>query len=314
MQSEGPFEGIETCAIGPDGPPEIVVWGDSHLRAMMDGIGLAALEANTPGILIWHAGCPPLFGISKQESAATAAEDAACAAANGQLQTAFATLGSATRVLLVGRWTYYSEGAGTGKDAHNTIRLSPTGSSASGDVPQWEIFEAALARTAEILSENFETVYIARQVPEIPNYDSRYVAKALAPHGRLTDAELTHYTHVAEEILAARGGQCGAADPVSGSGRTCRRTRHLGAALPGTLFGADRRAAGLFRQQPFDEPGRRDVAAPADACSDRRAAVTGDPLGDPLDGGVGRDRDRRRDGRRHRGTGAGRGRARGPDP
>ena len=203
IPTEGPFEGIEVCAIGPEGPPEVVVWGDSHLRAMMDGIGLAALEAGTPGLLIWHAGCPPLFGISKQESAATPAEDGACAAANGRLQTALTTLESAERILLVGRWTYYAEGAGIGKDAHNTIRIWPTGSSTVEDVPQAEVFAGALEQTVMALGETFDAVYVARQVPEIPHYDSRYVAKALA-HGRIAEADLAQFTHVSEETVAAR--------------------------------------------------------------------------------------------------------------
>ncbi|KIQ70896.1 putative acyltransferase [Wenxinia marina DSM 24838] len=65
VSDEGPLAGIETCALGPQGPPEVVVWGDSHLRALMDGLALAAVEEETPGLLIWHAGCPPLFGLTK---------------------------------------------------------------------------------------------------------------------------------------------------------------------------------------------------------------------------------------------------------
>ena len=203
IASEGPYEGIETCAIGPDGPPEVIVWGDSHLRALMDGIGLAALEAETPGLLIWHAGCPPMFGLLKEESAATPAEDAACATANAQMQMALAAQDTASRIILVGRWTYYAEGAGIGADAENTITLTGAGASTADDGDQAEIFAGALGVTVAELSRHFDQVFIARQVPEIPNYDSRVVAKALAHH-RLTADALNPYTHVTEEALAAR--------------------------------------------------------------------------------------------------------------
>ena len=187
---EGPFAGIETCAIGPDGPPEVIVWGDSHLRALMNGIGLAALEAGTPGLLIWHAGCPPLFDIEKTETAATPAQDAACAEANARLRAAFTQVPTAKRILLVGRWAYYATGTGSGRDSHNAIALLPAPGSGLGAASQADLYAAALARTVTELRQTFDEVAVLRQVPEVPNYDSRATARGLA-HGTLTPAEAT---------------------------------------------------------------------------------------------------------------------------
>lgn len=212
----GPFAGIETCAIGPDGPPEVVIWGDSHLRALMNGLALAALEADTPGLLIWRAGCPPLFDIVKNESAATPAQDAACRSANAQLEAAFDTLDAADRILLVGRWTYYAEGAGTGHDAHNTITLRPAQDAT--DAPQAQVFANALASTIDRLAQDFASIHIARQVPEIPRFDSRELAKGLA-HGRLTASEVTARTAADPDALAARTAAAQAAiDALAPSG------------------------------------------------------------------------------------------------
>src|SRR5690606_15660402 len=82
IPSGGPFSGIEICPVGVQGEPTFLVWGDSHVRAMKEGIDQAAREAQSAGLLIWRAGCPPLFDVEKQESAATPAQNSACTAAN----------------------------------------------------------------------------------------------------------------------------------------------------------------------------------------------------------------------------------------
>ncbi len=173
----GPFTGVELCPIGPDGPPEVLVWGDSHVRALKEGLEQAAHQANTPALIIWHAGCPPLFGIQKHESYATPAQDAACAKDTETLRAALPTLDSAHTLLLVGRWSYYAEGTGVGRDIENTIELTGLGGSNNTDV-----LTRALAQTLPELANHFAHIYVFRQPPEIPYYDSREVARRLAHH------------------------------------------------------------------------------------------------------------------------------------
>lgn len=203
MPDNGPFEGIEICAIGPDAPPEVIVWGDSHLRALMNGLALAADETQTPGWIIWRAGCPPLFGIDKEETAATPDQNAECLDANNQLQEAFETLDSAKRILLVGRWAYYAEGSGTGLDAHNLIEMRAAPGSGYTAASQANLFAEAMTATVELLGQSFEEVHIARQVAEIPDYDSRSVARGLA-HGQFGPMEVSALSTVSEEKLASR--------------------------------------------------------------------------------------------------------------
>jgi len=200
----GPFAGVETCAIGPEGAPRVVVWGDSHLRALMDGLALAAGRAGVPGVIIWHAGCPPLQGVTKTESAATPAEDAACAAATRRTLAGIAETAPAA-VLLVGRWAYYAEGTGVGRDAHNRIMLADgTGA------PQAEVFGQALLRTAGLLGPLAGRVAVLRQVPELPDYDSRDLARALV-HGRLSAAQVQEAGTAAPASLAPRNAVADAA-------------------------------------------------------------------------------------------------------
>jgi peptidoglycan/LPS O-acetylase OafA/YrhL len=179
-EAAGPLEGVEVCRIGPDGAPRVLVWGDSHLRAMMDGIGLAALEADVPGMLIWTAGCPPLFGVTKEESASTAAENRACPEINARIEAALPSLDSVERVLVVARWSYYAEGQGHGLDAQNRISLAPAPGAGLEGAP--DLMAAAMARTMGALSQ-LGPVHVLRQVPEMPDYTSSRAARALA-YGR----------------------------------------------------------------------------------------------------------------------------------
>ncbi|CUH51129.1 Peptidoglycan/LPS O-acetylase OafA/YrhL, contains acyltransferase and SGNH-hydrolase domains [Shimia marina] len=180
----GPFAGLELCRIGPDyGAPNLLIWGDSHVRAYFEGLDQAAHEANRAGLVIWRAGCAPLFDIRKQESAATRAQDAACGAANAQIRQALAMSPDLRDVLLIGRWSYYASGKGVGSDAHNSIRLS---SERFGVMTQDALLAKALQATVTEIALQDRAVYVLRQPPEIAHYNAPKVARALA-HGRLSE-------------------------------------------------------------------------------------------------------------------------------
>ena len=200
--TEGPLAGVETCAIGPDAPPQVLIWGDSHARAFMDGLALAATEAQVPGIIIWHAGCPPLFGLRKTETAATPAQDQDCATDTETLRAALPGLTAINRVLLIGRWTYYAQGAGTGLDAENRITLAAADPAMAG-ATQADLYAAAWVATVAELSQTFDRIAVLRQVPEVPTYDSRLFARALA-FGQMTGSDAMSREVVQQDALAAR--------------------------------------------------------------------------------------------------------------
>ena len=181
--AQGPLSGIEVCPIGPDGPPQTLVWGDSHARAFKEGLDLAAHDAGTPGIILWRAGCPPLFGLRKVESAASPAQDAACTNANLQIRQALQGLPSLRKVLLIGRWTYYASGGGIGLDARNTIALHPAQAPARTDERQSDLLARAERATVSALRRRFDEILVLRQPPEIAQYDSRRAAREAAHAG-----------------------------------------------------------------------------------------------------------------------------------
>ncbi|WP_297772511.1 acyltransferase family protein, partial [uncultured Roseovarius sp.] len=198
----GPLAGVETCPIGPEGAAQVLIWGDSHLRAMKEGLEAAAWLAERPALILWHAGCPPLFGVEKTESAATPAQDAACTETNQVIREGLAQIESLEVLLLVGRWSYYAEGQGVGRDADNRITLAPLPGSLLPQGPQHTLFNAALTRTLADLGPQFARIYLLRQPPEVPDYDSRAVARALV-HGRGVAEAVLRVSRTEAEARAA---------------------------------------------------------------------------------------------------------------
>ncbi|MBP0484317.1 acyltransferase family protein [Sagittula salina] len=205
-----PLDGLEVCPIGPVGPPRVLIWGDSHARAFHDGLAQAAEEADVPAILLWRAGCPPLVDLRKVESAATPAQDTACRQANTQVRQGFGRLSSIDTVLLIGRWGYYAEGKGIGFDAGNAIALYPTQRPERVGEPQGAVLAEAAEATVAQLDRFFPRVFVLRQPPEIPRYDSRRAAREAAHRGLPLAAPPVVETDVDPTALLGRSEQADA--------------------------------------------------------------------------------------------------------
>jgi len=201
VPEDGPLTGIEVCPVGADGPATFLVWGDSHVRAFKEGIELAAREQGASGLLVWRAGCPPLFEIEKRESATTPLQDEACTDANALMRQALPQLKEMgiEKVLLIGRWAYYAQGGGIGSDAVNTIELMSGAGTPARD--QGEVFTDAILASVEEIAGYIPAVYVLQQVPEIPFYDSREVARRLA-HGADPAEEQKRFVVSMQEVEA----------------------------------------------------------------------------------------------------------------
>lgn len=207
VPDSGDWAGIEICPIGPDGPPRILIWGDSHVPAFKEGLEMAAWEADVPALVIWRAGCPPLLGIAKEEDTATPAQNLACAAANHQIAKAASGLASAQTLLLIGRWAYYTDGTGVGRDSHINVNIFPTEDSPVKGDSQPEIMANAWTHSMETLFVNFKNVFVLRQVPEISHYSARDIARKMV-HGHLESADgLTEVPRAEAEQRSAAADQ-----------------------------------------------------------------------------------------------------------
>ncbi|WP_069301115.1 acyltransferase family protein [Neptunicoccus sediminis] len=219
VPAEGGFAGIEVCPIGPEGEPRLLIWGDSHVRAFKEGLEQAAFEHNVPALIIWRAGCVPAFGLEKSENTSTPVQNTACGETNRQIEAALNT-GAFDTVLLIGRWTYYTQGVGVGRDVQNTIKISATD---GHEAPQDALVRQAMQDSIATLTAQGRKVFVLRQAPEIFDYDSRVVARALA-HGRMDQedvarlsvtplADLELRNAEADRMLAALTGQAEIIDP-----------------------------------------------------------------------------------------------------
>lgn len=197
----GSWAGLEICPIGPEGPPQVLIWADSHGRAFKEGLERLSFERDVPGLLIWQGGCPPLVGIHKAESVSSPADDAACAAAPDIIQAGLAQSTTIDTVLLVGRWAYYETGIGVGRDAKNSIRLM---AAQDTQVPQSEVFSTAMRETLADMAGSDRRVFVLRQVPEIPNFSAGTAARSLA-YGRLSTQDIEQgIGRAARDLLEAR--------------------------------------------------------------------------------------------------------------
>ena len=209
VPSEGAFAGIEICPIGPEGDPEVLIWGDSHVRAFKEGLEQAAFENDTPGLIIWRAGCPPVFGLEKFENTSTPIQNVSCGTANRQIESVLETAGQFSTVLLVGRWAYYAQGVGVGLDAVNTITLSASDASDASDAPQSALLSSAMQASIADMEEQGRAVYLLRQAPEIFDYDSRVVSRGLV-HGRFTQEDVGKMAETSLSDLAIRNAEADA--------------------------------------------------------------------------------------------------------
>lgn len=203
VATEGALQGIEICTVGPPGTPRVLFWGDSHLRAIMAGVQAAAQESGTPGLVIWHAGCPPLFGVRKRESAATPNQDLKCHGDTETLRKAMADMRDIDRIVLVGRWSYYASGSGVGDDQHNRIELSTAPGSGIDGTSQARIYASAWQKTVADLQTHFDEIHVLRQVPEIPRYAARDLSRQIV-HRRIDEGSIHRVLTVSGEELSAR--------------------------------------------------------------------------------------------------------------
>jgi peptidoglycan/LPS O-acetylase OafA/YrhL len=213
--------GVYFCRIGSPGVAEqFLIWGDSHARAIRDGADQVAAEHGLSGLLIFAGGCMPAFDIRKQESATGPKSDVECATQNLAVKNMLAKHNAIKKILLVGRWAYYTEGSGIGIDRQNVIRITRA-TNAVGATPlpddQAAIVTQALSSTVGWLRDRGYQVYLLEDVPEIPDYSSRRlfqyvrggrvdVPEALARIGMASRADIERRQRRANEALREAAG------------------------------------------------------------------------------------------------------------
>lgn len=191
------YPGLAYCRLGaPSAPVTFFVWGDSHGRAYRDGIDQLARELGTAGILVWAGGCPPLFDTGKHEIFDSGKEAIECRRQNQGVPGLLARTPALRTAILIGRWAYYTEGTGTGRDLKNRVTLiDPNGRTPASMHAQRQLFKDRFTDTVARLRKAGLRVFVLEQTPEFPQSNSSIIARGLIS-GRLTQADAARMTQV----------------------------------------------------------------------------------------------------------------------
>jgi peptidoglycan/LPS O-acetylase OafA/YrhL len=202
------------CQLGIEGAPHFLVWGDSHARANFDGLNLAAKEQGVAGALFWQGGCMPAFDIRKTETASGPEADALCTLHNAEVRRYLGEHGTIKKVLLIGRWSYYTEGEGIGEDRQNRIRverITPAATASAGDPSssrvssdEASIVTSALSDSVRWLHDNGFEVYVMEQPPEIPEFIGRRLFQTVRGNHASVEQAIADFGSVAREAVDRR--------------------------------------------------------------------------------------------------------------
>lgn len=109
LQSSGPKEvrSDNVVQLGLRGiKPSVLVWGDSHARALLPAVDQALLETGESGLAVFHPASPPLTGVPFNPVSPSSL-DSEAHRAWGAAVIELVRKRQISEVILVARWTYY---------------------------------------------------------------------------------------------------------------------------------------------------------------------------------------------------------------
>lgn len=171
--------GLDYCEYGKPLEAEnyVLVIGDSHAGAMMPGVKKAFLGSGVDVLQIWFAGCPPIFGIEKDESVSSTIVDQECTLRNQRTkQFIEENQNRISSIVIIGRWTYYVNGGGIGYDQENSIAIWEEGSQKDEMISNATAMLSAFDKTLRSLNSLNKKIFVVEQPPEISNFMGRTLA------------------------------------------------------------------------------------------------------------------------------------------
>ena len=194
-----------TCLFGNAGSsPAILLWGDSHVRALVPALDHAARAAGTGGTARWKSACAPLLGIRRTDHARAGA----CQRFNDEtIEFIRRNAGQIKMVVLAGRWALYATGTRPDGEEGKDISLAPISPSPGmADQPSSALFEYGLRRTFAELTKAKVKIVVLGGVPEIGWHVPRELASAIAsnraPPAPPSLAAVRMRNKIADEIIS----------------------------------------------------------------------------------------------------------------
>ena len=155
-----------TCDLGTTtASPAFLVTGDSYAAAFLDTFDEIARSSNVRGVFAGVSGCPPLLGVYALRRDQMERD---CHRLNERVLAYVRDHGIRT-IVLVARWSYYTDGSYDGSDLSP---LGPTASSRRSRALSRAAFQSGVEQTFKTYAALGVHVIVLTQVPE-PLYDAR---------------------------------------------------------------------------------------------------------------------------------------------
>ncbi len=182
--------GQPACKIGAPtaGPPQAVLWGDSHAQALMPAAAAAFAAHDSSALVFTTSGCPPLLGVEFYRppprlglpdlDAMLAGRQAHCAPLNDAVLHWIGEQKIPT-VILAAHWMVYAATQSVATAAGSQLTLVEVGQPDQTD--EAAAFERRLAATLDALQRRHVRVFVVEDTPE-QDFNVPY---ALAAQARL---------------------------------------------------------------------------------------------------------------------------------
>ena len=155
--------------------PQIAIWGDSHVGAILNGVIGAAQPDKAPGISVFAlGGCRPIVDVYLAYEASTACHD------HNQAVLAYLLKGPERKVVLVSRWpiALFGDVRATGKgDGLGSLAVRPA--TYLDEAQAIEAFSLHLGRTIDALTQAGKQVVVVETIIDLPQDVPHLVFKTL---------------------------------------------------------------------------------------------------------------------------------------
>jgi peptidoglycan/LPS O-acetylase OafA/YrhL len=180
------------CRLGIDNgaAPSLMVWGDSHADTWMPVFNDLARENGVAGLIAAHGGCPPLLGVKR----VVRAHNDKCVEFNNAVFAAVVRY-HITRVVLVGRWSWYIYGVEEGgvEEGRGAViaKIGESEAAAANIDSRKEAFRAGITEAVAQLRKIGAQVWVIDQAPtykvEVPQFLAYSAWRGMTAKGRLRE-------------------------------------------------------------------------------------------------------------------------------
>lgn len=158
-----------------EGVPEIAIWGDSHVGAILNGLNAAAAPDHPPPFTVFAlGGCRPIVGLYLSYESSTACHD------HNKDVLDYLLKGPERKIVLVSRWpvSVFGDVRASGRgDKHGSIAIVPA--RAMEEAEALMAFEQALGRTIDALTGAGKQVFVVETIIDMPLDVPHLVFKSL---------------------------------------------------------------------------------------------------------------------------------------